>query len=81
MIAPGRLELYVCDMNPDRNPEVAHLVETEVDVQVEVIAAPHPYLSGGQDCRDRAVIQLQEPLGDRDVVDACIGKVVRLQSQ
>ena len=73
--APDRLVLYVSSCNP----VVSRLVETDVDVQVEVIANSHASLSGGQDCRNRVAIWLQEPLGDRAVVDMRTGEIVRLR--
>ena len=82
LVAPREVMLNVssCNRNPDRNPEVSHLVETDVDVQVRVVAELHPSLPDRSDCRDRVVrIQLQAPLGDRDVVDMHTGEVVKVQ--
>ena len=82
LIAPNEVMLNVssCNRNPNRSPGVSDLVETDVDVQVRVVAEFHPPLPGRADCRDRRVrIQLQQPLGDRDVVDKRSGQVVRVQ--
>ena len=73
--APDLLFLYASTC--DEYPEVSSLVETDVDVQVEVVAESHLYPPGGQDCRNRVSIRLQEPLGDRDIVDKHTGEVVR----
>ena len=62
-----------------KNPEVSRLVETDVDVQVRVVADSHPFLLGGQECMDTAEIQLAKPLGDRTVVDMRTDEVVRLR--
>ena len=50
-------------------PGVSLLRETDVDVQVKVVASSHPFLRGGDDCQDAVEVKLQEPLGDRVVVD------------
>ncbi len=77
--APDLLWLYVSSC--DEYPEALSLVETEVDVQVNVVVESHyPSQLGGQDCQNRASVRLQEPLGDRDIVDKHTGEVVRLQS-
>ena len=81
LIAPNEVMLNVssCNRNPNRSPGVSDLVETDVDVQVRVVAEFHPPLQGRVDCRDRWVrIQLQQPLGDRDVIDKRSGEVVRV---
>lgn len=66
LLFPDRLRLFVDSCNGD--PEVTRVVETAVTVQVRVVAFPHPP-SGGEDCRDAVHIQLQDPLGDRALVD------------
>ncbi|MFP3974868.1 MAG: hypothetical protein ACLFVK_01430 [Dehalococcoidia bacterium] len=71
--SPDRLALIVCSCNGD--PEVSLLRETEVDVQVKVVASSSP-LRGGGDCLDVVEVQLQEPLGDRVVVDKHTGQSV-----
>ena len=65
--SPDRLTLIVASCNKD--PEVSLLRETDVDVQVKVIADSHPFLLGGGDCVDIVEVQLQGPLGDRILVD------------
>ena len=61
------------------SPEVSLLRETEVDVQVEVTAWVTPLL-GGMDCADGLQIQLQEPQGDRVVVDKHTGETVSIST-
>ena len=75
LIAPDRLDLTVNSCN--RNPEVSLLRETDVDVEVNVVADPPPSLSVVQECDDHVEVQLQGPLEDRDVIDKRTGKVVR----
>ena len=55
----------------------ALLWETDIDVQVEVIAFSTPWI-GGDDCRDLVNLQLKEPLGDRIVVDKHTGQSVNV---
>jgi hypothetical protein len=64
--SPDRLDLIVDSSNGD--PEVTQLRESDREVQVEVVASSTPF-QGGQDCLDVVQAQLQEPLGDRVVVD------------
>ena len=56
-------------------PQVAQLHETDVDVQVEVIAFSTP-LHGGTECVEVVNAYLEEPLGDRMVVDKHSGRIV-----
>ena len=72
-LARDRLALIVDSCNGD--PEVSLLRETDVDVQVKVVASSTP-LRGGKDCRDVVEVQLQEPLGGRVVVDKHTGQSV-----
>ena len=53
----------------------AYFWESDVDVQVEVMAFSTPMI-GGNDCRDHVQIFLREPLGDRIVVDKPTGQLV-----
>ena len=62
--------------------EVVLLRETDVDVQVKVVASSRPFFQGGPDCGGGIVeIQLSEPLGDRVVVDMHTGKIVSVESR
>lgn len=63
----------------DGNPEVSLLRETDVDVQVEVVASTTP-LRGGSDCRDAVEVQLRQPLGDRAVIDKHTGQPVSVRT-
>ena len=76
LTSPDKLELAVGTCN--KNPEVTLLRETGADVQVRVVADSHPFLQGGADCQDPLEVQLQEPLGDRIVVDKHTGRLVRV---
>ena len=54
----------------------ATLLETEIDVQVKVVAYSTPLL-GGEACADSVgPMRLQEPLGNRVVIDTHTGRVV-----
>ncbi|MEX0760926.1 MAG: hypothetical protein WD208_08010 [Dehalococcoidia bacterium] len=55
------------------NPHVTLLRETDVDVQVKVVASSTP-LRGGCDGLDTVEVPLQEPLGGRVVVDRRTGQ-------
>ena len=77
LVSPDRLSLTVSSCN--KNPEVSRLRETDVDVRVKVLVDIHPFLKGGQDCQDLVEVQLQEPLGDRDVVDWRSGQAVSIR--
>jgi len=68
-----RLALVVGSCNGA--PEVTFLRETDDDVQVGVVASSTPLL-GGDDCQDLLEVQLQEPLGDRAVIDKRSGQSV-----
>ena len=72
--SPDRLTLIVASCNKD--PEMSLLRETDVDIQVKVIADSHPFLLGGGDCVDIVEAQLQQPLGDRVLVDDHTGQLV-----
>ena len=72
--SPDRLALIVDSCHKD--PEVSILRETNVDVQVKVVADSHPFLRGGIECLDIVEVRLQEPLGDRGVVDKHTGRSV-----
>ena len=62
----------------DGDQRVSLLLETDVDVQVKVVASSRPFFQGGPECLPSVEIQLQEPLGDRVVVDRHTGKLVSL---
>ena len=75
--SPDRLTLIVASCNKD--PEVSLLRETDVDVQVRVTAFFTPSLSV-QECQDAVDLQLQEPLGDRVLVDDHTGQIVAVRT-
>ena len=72
LLAPQRLELRVASCHGA--PRVS-LRETDVDVQVKVVAFSTPF-HGGMDCQDAVEGYLRNPLGDRAVVDKHAGQVV-----
>ena len=74
LLSTNRLDLIVNSCN--RNPEVSLLRETDVDVQVKVVASPHLSLLGGLDCQDAVVVQLRKPLGNRVLIDRHTGQSV-----
>ena len=73
LLSPDRLTLIVGSCNKD--PEVSLLRETDVDVQVRVTAFFAPSLFV-HDCLDAVEVRLQEPLGDRVLVDDHTGQLV-----
>ena len=72
--SPDRLTLIVASCN--KNPKISLLQETDVDVQVKVVADSELFPQSGEDCLDIVEVQLQEPLGDRVVVDRHTGRLV-----
>ena len=71
---PDNLMLIVDSCH--KAPGVSILRETDVDVQVKVVASSHPFFRGGDDCQDTVGVQLREPLRDRVVVDMHTGQSV-----
>ena len=76
LLAPQRLDLGVASCNGA--PRVS-LRETDVDVQVEVLAFSTPF-RGGDECDDHVEVYLREPLGDRGVVDNHTGQAVSVRT-
>ena len=68
-----KLALFVDSCYGD--PKLSLLQETDRDLQVKVVASSTPF-RGGQDCLDVVQAQLQDPLGDRLVVDRHSGQSV-----
>ncbi len=56
-------------------PKVTSLRETDHVVEVKVIAFTRPF-QGSPGCADGVVVHLQEPLGDRTVIDGHTGQRV-----
>ncbi len=56
-------------------PKVASLRETDDEVDVKVIAFTRPF-HGSPGCADGVAVHLQEPLGDRTVIDGHTGQRV-----
>ena len=73
---PDRLTLGVASCNGA--PRVSFR-KTDVDVQVKVIAFSTPF-HGGEDCMDGVDVYLQEPLGDRVVIDRHTGQIVNVRT-
>jgi len=71
------LGVGVASCNAD--PEVVLFRETDVDVQIKVNASTWPFRGGSDDCLDGVVIQLEQPLGDRTVVDKHKGQPVNVR--
>ena len=76
LLSPDRLVLEVNTNTCKRNPEAYLLRETDVDVQVKVVVDPDPFPLGGPQCLEAPIVKLQEPLGDRIVIDAHTGRMV-----
>ena len=73
---PDRLSLGVASCN---GAPRASFRKTDIDVQVKVIAFSTPF-HGGDDCMDGVDVYLQEPLGDRVVIDMHTGQVVSVRT-
>ena len=73
--SPQRLDLVVASCN--RNPVVSLQRETDDEVQVKVKVDSDVRLSGG-DCVDIVQVRLQEPLGDKAIIDNHTGKSVSI---
>ena len=73
--SPQRLDLLVASCN--RNPAVSLLRESDVDVQVKV-KVDADFRSSEEDCLDSVEVHLQEPLGDKAIVDKHTGKSVSI---
>ncbi len=65
------LSLDSCNGDPD----VSVLEENDDQVRVEAVASSTPF-GGGDDCLDVVEVRLQQPLGNRVVVDAHSGDEV-----
>ncbi len=63
------LDVPACDSSPE-----LQVVETEVEVIVTVTADKNSGCSTS--CADSVTVELQEPLGDRKVIDSSTGKEV-----
>ncbi len=71
--SPDRVALIIASCNG--GPGVT-LLETDIDVKVKAVAFSTP-LHGGDDCLDLVgPIKLQEPLGNRVVIDTHTGRIV-----
>ena len=73
LVAPKRVELLVATCHP---PQVS-LWERDVDLQVKAMSVSGPS-RGDVICRVSVEFDLEEPLGDRAVVDEHTGNVVRV---
>ena len=60
--------------------QVSLLRETDTDVQVKVVAPSRSSFQGGSDCEPAVEVQLQEPLGDRIVIDKHTGQRVSVEA-
>ena len=69
--SPNEITLIVASCN--RDPQVSMLRETNVEVEVRVVADSNAFMRGWDDCQDLVDVQLREPLGDRTVVNKHYG--------
>ncbi|MBN4074248.1 hypothetical protein JYT27_00310, partial [bacterium AH-315-D21] len=77
LLSPERLALNVSACNAD--PEISMLRETDVDVQVRVVASSFLFRGGGDDCGGIIEVKLQEPLGDRILIDRHTRQTVKVR--
>lgn len=75
LVAPKRLELLVDTCHP---PQVS-LMESDVELRVEAMSV-FPTSQGDVDCEFTVEFDLQEPLGDRAIVDEHTGLVVNVST-
>jgi hypothetical protein len=74
-IAPQELDVDVPSCHGD--PELDGLVEDDGEVRIRIVTTM--VISGdAQACLDEVQVTLQEPLGDRDVIDAESGETLRV---
>ncbi|MFN2344424.1 MAG: hypothetical protein ABR616_01745 [Dermatophilaceae bacterium] len=74
-VGPQELVVDVPSCNGD--PEVDELVEDDGEVRIRVVTTM--VVSGDRDsCADSLEVALQQPLGDRDVIDAESGGTLRV---
>lgn len=71
----GSLVIVVDSCNGD--PAAAVIKEDGQQVQVEVVASSTAF-GGGDDCLDAVEVALQEPLGERSLIDAHTGDQVEI---
>lgn len=64
LVDPATIAFGVASCNGE--PEIARLEETSTQVRVEVVSTVHP---DGDSCADSIRVELESPLGDRDVID------------
>lgn len=72
---PSSIQLVLPSCHGD--PEVTALVEGADRVEVEVTTTT---FREGDSCQDLLVVELEAPLGDRELVDATSDEAVRVQS-
>ena len=75
--SPDTLTLVVASCHGA--PRISLVRETNVEVEVEVVAFYTPF-HGGLDCQDSVEVQLQEPLEGRRVVDNHTGEEVGVRT-
>ena len=72
---PPRTRSYSLSIPATELPRVLMSQETDVDVQVQVIAFSTPF-HGGLRCQEGVNVYLEEPLGDRVIVDCTPGRLL-----
>lgn len=77
LLAPDRLELIVSSCHGA--PRVSLLLEMDDEVHIKVVAFSAPF-RGGPECQDAVEVYLQEPLGDREVIDRHTGLLVNVST-
>ena len=75
LISPKRLELLIATCSA---PEVS-LWESDVDIQVKAMSASPPS-RGDVSCGGTVEFELQNPLGDRVIIDEHTGQVVKVMT-
>ncbi len=62
------------------DPKILFVRETDSDVRISIKASSWPFRGGADDCDDSIVVQLQDPLGHRQLIDNKTGKSVRVNT-
>jgi hypothetical protein len=74
----GETTLALTIPSCDGDPELASLVQGDGSVTVEVITTVHDV---GPACAEVLRVHLDEPLGDREVIDAVSGEALRINAR
>ncbi|MFP4148302.1 MAG: hypothetical protein ACLFV0_02325 [Nitriliruptoraceae bacterium] len=75
-VDPQTLSLNVPSCHGD--PEITVLDETDTEIRIEVVSTVH---TNGDDCEDVIETTLEQPLGNREVIDRTSGDSLQILVQ